>query len=159
MYKRQPSYWHHRSRLACNPAWAEAPIFGQKVLAEPGSKWVKSVNFRGGLETIQNDSGHRQERSEQVRSSFRAFPAQIDQNVNFPSIFGNPLLAPLNTCHRFCGFGMLLMHSIGAPNVECWAPRVEGGLQTAPRGLQTAGSLAQDVGDLLRNFGKIAPKF
>ena len=37
----------HRSRPACNPAWAGAPIFGQKVLAETRSKCVKSVNFRG----------------------------------------------------------------------------------------------------------------
>ena len=44
--------------------------------------------------------------------------------------------------------------SKGAQNVECWAPRVEGGLQTAPRGLRGVGRLLRVVGRLLRNFGE-----
>ena len=63
------------------------------MLIKPESKGVehvKNVNFQEGLETILNSSGHRPERSEQVRSSFRALPTQIDQNVDVMSNFGNP---------------------------------------------------------------------
>ena len=74
------------------------PNLGQKVLAEPRSKEIKSINFRGGLETIPNCLGHRQERSE-LRHFEPSWP-KLTKMTPGRQFSGTPLLAPL--LHATC---------------------------------------------------------